>query len=132
MGLGAHLFTFDKKWSSVICVENYQAGIATTEDYSNATRLAMNTEINSKTGNCSNGLSNGGSGSLEEKIDTSITGNAHLAWEFMDPFMNSKGRHDLISRSEEDLAGIVSIERDLLLFPSNSTEGTNGDALACL
>jgi hypothetical protein len=70
-------------------------------------------------------------GALEANINSNIIGNAHIAWQSVDPQMDSKGYHPIWGRSVEDLTGVFSIQKFIQLW-SNSTPGeVSVDWLPC-
>ena len=115
--------------SDVLSIRNYGAGASVTEAYSNSQKLERITEINAR----SFGPSGQGCepGALEASINSNIIGKAHIAWQSIDPWPNSKGHHVLLGRSVEDLAGVFSIQKFIQLW-SNSTPGeVSVDWLPC-
>ncbi|MDD1753192.1 MAG: hypothetical protein LUQ38_08920 [Methanotrichaceae archaeon] len=106
----------------VICVKNYQVGASITEAYGNFEYLNKETQIVSRT---YNGTEDCGEDCreraiLEASISSEGIGQAHLAWQSMNPIHGDKGHHALIGRSVEEMTGVFSIEKLIQLWP-NST-----------
>ena len=115
--------------SDVITIKNYESGAVMTESYTDAEHLNRNTQI--RTGayaNSSGGLSRGG---LEASISSNVIGNAHIAWQSVDPAVSVKGRHPLIGRSVEDLTGVFSIEKFIQLWSDSQPGEISVDWLPC-
>ncbi|NPV61226.1 MAG: hypothetical protein HPY61_01100 [Methanotrichaceae archaeon] len=106
------------KNEEVLCVKNYEAGASVTEAYRDFESLDKETEVVSRTypdwpGNAS----------LEVSINSYVFGNAHIAWQSRDSLPDQKGRHDLYSRSVEDLSGAFSIQKFIQLWSNSSIYG---------
>jgi len=115
--------------SDVLTIKNYESGAVMTESYTDAEHLNRNTQI--RTGayaNSSGGLSRGG---LEASISSNVIGNAHIAWQSVDPAVSVKGRHPLIGRSVEDLTGVFSIEKFIQLWSDSQPGEISVDWLPC-
>lgn len=104
----------DQKWESKLCVQNYDTGESFTEMYSDAEHLEMNTNVRTSTSE--------EGGGIEASINSNVIGRAHISWRSVDPQADSHGRHAEWGRSVEDLVGVFTIEKFVLLW-SNSTPG---------
>jgi len=114
----------------VICVKNYDAGASITEAYGNFEYLDKETQLASRTynsaeycgddcrGDCGDDCSE--RAILEASISSGVIGQAHLAWQSMDPAHEDEAHHAFIGRSVEELTGVFSIEKFIQLW-SNST-----------
>jgi hypothetical protein len=113
----------DQKYRDELFVKNYDAGASVTESYRDAEHLEKQTAI--KTASYGTGCAGGqcgAVGSLEASINSNVIGRAHIAWESVDPKADPKGHHAVLGRSIEDLVGVFSIQKFILLW-SNSTPG---------
>lgn len=118
---------------NTICVKNYDAGASFTESYRDFEHLERETEIESRSYNTSNNLSDftSGNASLEVRVRSNVQGKAHIAWQSRDILPDRMGRHATYSRASEDLTGVFNIEKFIQLW-SNSTLGSTGtDWLPC-
>ena len=123
----------------VICVKNYQAGASITEAYGNFEYLDKDTELVSRTYNTTEdckedcGEDCTRRAILEASMSSEVIGQAHLAWQSMDPIPQSNTHRALIGRSVQDLTGVFSIEKFIQLW-SNSTaaNSTSVEWLSCL
>ncbi len=110
----------------VICVKNYEAGASITEAYGNFEYLDKDTQIVSRIYNCREDCRDdrrddcGERAILEGNVNSEVIGQAHLAWQSMDPNHKNSAQHALIGRSVEELTGVFSIEKFIQLW-SNST-----------
>jgi hypothetical protein len=110
----------------VICVKNYEAGASITEAYGNFEYLDKETQMVSRTYDSreDRGVDCGEDcrerAILEASINSEVIGQAHLAWQSMDPIHENSVHHALIGRSVEDHTGVFSIEK-FIQFWSNST-----------
>jgi hypothetical protein len=113
----------NQKYRDELFVKNYDAGASVTESYSDAEHLEKQTAIKTASYNapCAGGQFEG-VGSLEASINSNVIGNAHIAWESVDPKADGKGHRAVLGRSVEDLAGVFSIQKFIQLW-SNSTPG---------
>lgn len=109
-----------------LCVKNYDAGASITESYTDFESLQKDTQIVSKSRR--NSTDNA---VLEANINSEVIGNAHIAWQSVNPALNSWGRHMVLSRSFEDVTGVFSIAKFLQLWSNSTIEGTSIDWLPC-
>jgi hypothetical protein len=118
----------------VICVKNYQAGASITEAYRDFEHLDKETQMVSRIyddpGDCREDCRE--RAILAASISSEVIGQAHLAWQSMDPICKNTAHHALIGRNVEDLTGVFSIEKFIQLW-SNSTAAneTSLNWLAC-
>lgn len=110
----------------VLTVKNYDTGATMTEAYTDTEKLERNTEV--KTGS---GADTSGGGFLEANINSNVIGNAHIAWQSVDPSPDRKGHHAILGRSIEDLTGIFSIEKFIQLWSNSSPGEVSVDWLPC-
>jgi len=110
----------------VLTVNNYNTVATMTEAYTNTERLDSNTEV--RTGSSSDPC-NGSS--LEASINSNVIGQAHIAWQSVDPSPNSKGHHAVYGRSIDDLTGVFSIEKFIQLWSGSSPGEVSVDWLPC-
>ncbi len=108
------------KNQDVLCVKNYEAGASLSEAYTDFEYLNKDTEVKSQSIQ-----NNTGSAALEARMNSEVIGNAQLVWQSFIPYVDDKGRHTMLSRTEENLTGVFSIERFIELS-SNSTFGLLG------
>jgi hypothetical protein len=126
----------------VLSIKNYENGASMTEAYTDIEKLSRNTEISTRSyvtnssvtdsaeeGTTCPGCSSGGS--LEASINSNVIGNAHIAWQSVDPSITIKGRHPLIGRSVEDLTGVFSIEKFIQLWAGSQPGEISVDWLPC-
>ncbi len=59
---------------------------------------------------------------LEVNINSNVVGKAHVAWQSRDVMPGTSGRHAVYGLATEDLTGVFSIEKFIMLW-SNSTIG---------
>jgi hypothetical protein len=107
----------------ILSVKNYDAGASFAEEYTDIEHLERNTEINSRT------ISS--AGSLEASINSNVIGKARIAWQSTDPGVSIKGRHPLLGRSVEDLTGVFSIEKFIILWSGSRPGEISVDWLPC-
>ena len=108
------------KNEDTLCVQNYNAGASLAEAYTDFEYLNKNTEVVSKS---SENLT--GSAVLAARINSEVIGNAQLVWQSLIPNADLTGRHAVLSRNEENLTGVFSIEKFIQLS-SNNTLGVSG------
>jgi hypothetical protein len=115
--------------NDVLATRNYDVGASITAAYTDIEQLERNTLINTRSFEPScRGCS---PGTLEASINSNIIGNAHIAWQSVDPQPDSKGHHPIWGRRVEDLTGVFSIQKFIQLW-SNSTPGeVSVDWLPC-
>jgi hypothetical protein len=70
---------------------------------------------------------------LEAKINSNVIGMAHIGWLSRDPLADPqlKGRHAEYGRSVEDLTGVFSIEKFILLWGNSTCGAVSVDWLPC-
>jgi hypothetical protein len=109
---------------NTLCIKNYDAGASVTESYTDFEHLDKVTEVVSRSFNTSNnGNDNSrGNGSLEVNMNSNVVGKAHIAWQSRDVMPGTSGRHAVYGLATEDLTGVFSIEKFIMLW-SNSTLG---------
>ncbi len=109
-----------------ICVKNYDAGASITESYTDFEYLNKDTQIvsRSRRNSTDNAV-------LEANINSEVIGNAHIAWQSINPAINSLGRHIVLSKSSEDVTGVFSIAKFLQLWSNSTIEGASIDWLPC-
>lgn len=110
----------------VLTVKNCDTGATMTEAYTGTEKLERNTEV--RTGSYP-GTSGGGS--LEASINSNVIGNAHIAWQSVDPNPDAKGHHKFLGRSIEDLTGVFSIEKFIQLWSGSQPGEVSVDWLPC-
>jgi len=125
----------------ILTVKNYDTGASFTEAYTDIEHLERNTEINSRayaqaspsesSGSDGIGRTISPAGGLEASINSNVIGKAHIAWQSVDPSVSIKGRHPLLGRSVEDLTGVFSIEKFILLWSGSSPGEISVDWLPC-
>ena len=124
----------------ILTVKNYETGASLTESYTDIEHLERNTEVNTRTYGTDSSASDangadagspaGGAGGLEASINSNVIGKAHIAWQSFDP-SSSKGRHQLLGRSVEDLTGVFSIEKFIQLWSGSRPGEISVDWLPC-
>ncbi len=117
--------------SDVHFAKNYEAGASLTEAYNNREELDRNTKVNTRFYGSEAGCSVAGQGSLEASISSNVIGQTHIAWQSVDPMIDSKGRHRLLGRSVEDLTGVFSVEMFIQLWSNSSPGQVSVDWLPC-
>ena len=115
----------------ILFIKNYEAGASLTEAYNNIEKLDRNTEVNTRSYGSDASCSIAGQGSLEASISSNVIGQAHIAWQSVDTMPDSKGRHRLLGRSEEDLTGVFSVEKFIQLWSNSSPGQVSVDWLPC-
>lgn len=121
----------------ILAVKNYESGAVLVEEYSNAEHLDMQTEVKTRgpgpnsTAYDGSGRAIGQAGGLEASINSNVIGTAHIAWQSFDPIPSSKGRHQLIGRSVEDLTGVFTIEKFIQLWSDSRPGEISVDWLPC-
>lgn len=110
-----------------LCIKNYDAGASVTESYTDFEHLDKQTEVVSRSLNTSHNENDNsrGNATLEVNINSNVIGKAHVAWQSRDVMPGTSGRHAVYSLATEDLTGVFSIEKFILLR-SNSTIGIVG------
>ena len=119
--------------SNYLCIKNYDAGASVTESYSVFDHLEKETEINSRSFHPS-GIkddSSRGNATLEARIASSLIGKAHIAWQSKDVKSGPYGRHAVYGLVQEDLIGVLSIERFIHLSSNDSYGFSGTDWLPC-
>jgi len=126
--------------TDALAVKNYDSGAVFVESYSGVEHLDRDTEVMTKSYgiNSTNadaydayGRSAGQAGGLEASISSNVIGSAHIAWQSFDPALSSKGRHELLGRSVEDLTGVFSIEKFIQLWSNSSPGEISVDWMPC-
>ena len=112
-----------------LAVMNYDSGASLSEEYSNVERLERETQV--RTGAFAAGASGSNGGGLEASINSNVIGTAHIGWQSYDPAPDSRGRHQLLGRSVEDLTGVFSIEKFIQLWSNSSPGEISVDWLPC-
>jgi hypothetical protein len=129
----------------ILTVKNYDTGASLTESYTDIEHLERNTEVNTRAYGTDSSASDangadagsqgispaGGAGGLEASISSNVIGKAHIAWQSFDPSVSSKGRHQLLGRSVEDLTGVFSIEKFIQLWSGSRPGEISVDWLPC-
>ena len=125
----------------ILTVKNYDTGASLTESYTDIEHLDRNTQVNTRAYGTDSSASDangadagspaGGTGGLEASINSNVIGKAHIAWQSFDPSVSSKGYHQLIGRSVEDLTGVFSIEKFIQLWSGSRPGEISVDWLPC-
>jgi hypothetical protein len=125
----------------ILTVKNYDTGASLTESYTDIEHLERNTQVNTRAYGTDSSASDangvdaispaGEAGGLEASINSNVIGKAHIAWQSFDPSVSSKGRHQLIGRSVEDLTGVFSIEKFIQLWSGSRPGEISVDWLPC-
>ena len=129
----------------ILTVRNYDTGASLTESYTDIEHLERNTEVNSRVygtksaASDANGADAGSpasgagspAGGLEASINSNVIGKAHIAWQSFHPSVSSKGRHQLLGRSVEDLTGVFSIDKFIQLWSDSRPGEISVDWLPC-
>ncbi len=133
MPLGFYTAMNNAEQKEVLCVKNYDTGVAMTESYTDFEKLDRNTEVRTGSGSPDAGAcgGTGGGGFLEASINSNVIGNAHIAWQSVDPNPDSKGHHQILGRSIEDLTGVFSIEKFIQLWANSRPGEISVDWLPC-
>lgn len=130
MPLGFYMAMNNADQKEVLCVKNYDTGATMTEAYTDIEHLERNTEVKTRSGDLGCSDASGG-GALEASINSNVIGNAHIAWQSVDPNPDSRGRHPIIGRSIEDLTGVFSIEKFIQLWADSQPGEISVDWLPC-
>ncbi len=115
----------------LLSTQNYETGASMTEAYTDFEKLNRNTEVVTRSYASDQSCAGCGSGGLEASINSQVIGNAHIAWQSVDPATDNKGRHQLLGRSVEDLTGIFSIEKFIQLWSASRPGEISVDWLPC-
>jgi hypothetical protein len=117
----------------ILCVKNYDAGVSVTEAYTNFEHLEKDTQVVSRSYNTSRDEKDytRGNASLEAHIDSSVIGNAHIAWQSQDLMPELKGRHAVYSRAADDVTGVFNIEKFIQLWSNSTLTDSNLEWLPC-
>jgi hypothetical protein len=130
----------------ILTVKNYDTGASLTEAYTDIEHLERNTQVNTgaygtqSSASDANGTDAGSNSfrpagnqasGLEASINSNVIGKAHIAWQSIDPNVSSKGRHQLLGRSVEDLTGVFSIEKFIQLWSDSRPGEISVDWLPC-
>jgi len=110
----------DMKTESILCVKNYQAGTAITENYYDFEHLDKETKIVSRT-NKPNGTPMINP-SMEASINSNVEGRARIGWISADPTSSNTMHHLNYARNIEELVGVFSVEMFITLW-RNATPG---------
>ncbi len=123
----------DMENQDLLCVKNYDAGVSVTESYTNFEHLEKDTQVVSRSYNTSRNEKDytRGNASLEAHIDSSVIGNARIAWQSRDLMPDLIGRHALYSRAAEDLTGVFNIEKFIQLWSNSTLKNSNLEWLPC-
>jgi hypothetical protein len=146
MPLGFDVAMNNAGQKDILTVKNYDTGASLTEAYTDIEHLERNTQVNTRAYGTksvaseangadadSRSFSSAGSqaGGLEASINSNVIGKAHIAWYSFDPTTTSKGRHQLLGRSVEDLTGVFSIEKFIQLWSDSRPGEISVDWLPC-
>jgi hypothetical protein len=134
MPIGFYNSMNNQKYRDLLFVKNYDAGASVTESYNDAEHLEEQTNIKtSSTGaGCQSGEPCGGFGFLEASINSNVIGQAHIAWQSVDPKANTKERHSILGRSIEDLTGVFSIQKFIQLWANSTPDEISVDWMPCI
>lgn len=130
MPLGFYMAMNNAEQKEVLCVKNYDTGATMTEAYTDFEQLERNTEVRTRSGGSEGSAASGG-GALEASINSNVIGTAHIAWQSVDPNPDSKGHHQILGRSIEDLTGVFSIEKFIQLWANSQPGEISVDWLPC-
>lgn len=116
-----------------LCVKNYDAGASVTESYKNFEHLQKDTQVVSRSYNASINEKDRtrGNASLEVRIDSSVIGEAHIAWQSKEPEPDLLGRHATYSRTVDDMTGVFNLEKFIQLWSNSTLGSTRLDWLPC-
>lgn len=131
MPLGFYTAMNNAEQKEVLCVKNYDTGATLTESYTDFEQLDRNTEVRTRSGGPVADACGGGGGALEASINSNVIGNAHIAWQSVDPNPDGKGHHQVLGRSIEDLTGVFSIEKFIQLWADSRPGEISVDWLPC-
>ena len=117
----------------ILSVKNYDAGVSVTEAYTNFEHLEKDTQVVSRSYNTSRNEKDytRGNASLEAHIDSSVIGNAHIAWQSRDLMPDLMGRHAFYSRAGDDMTGIFNIEKFIQLWSNSTLKDSSLEWLPC-
>jgi hypothetical protein len=115
--------TYDRKWSDLLCVKNYDAGAVLTEAYNQAEYLQKSTEVGSMGNLSANGL--------QAQISSKVIGSAHIGWYSRETEPGETGRYIQIGRSREDLTGVFSIDKYIEIMQNSTNLGLSTQWLPC-
>ena len=121
----------------IFTIKNYDTGAILTESYADIEHLERNTQVNTMSNGTNSAASDGNadagsfSGGLEASINSNVIGKAHIAWQSFDPIISSKGRHQFLGRSVEDLTGVFSLEKFIQLWSGSRPGEISVDWLPC-
>jgi hypothetical protein len=115
--------TYDRKWTDVLCVRNYDAGAVVTEAYSQAEHLQKSTEVRT--------VGNATKNALEIQISSQVIGVAHIGWVSKETRPNGKGRYLEIGRGVEDLTGTFNIDKYIQLLQNSTDSEQMTDWIPC-
>lgn len=134
MPIGFYNSMNNQKYRDFLFVKNYDAGASVTESYNDAEHLEKQTEIKTSSAGaaCQSEGSCSGSGFLEASMNSNIIGQAHIAWQSVDPIAGTKGRHSVLGRSIEDLTGVFSIQKFILLWANSTPDEMSIDWMPCV
>lgn len=121
----------DQMYMNILFIKNYDAGASVTESYNDADEKA-NVETSSTGAVCQSSRPCGDLGFLEASINSNVIGQAHIAWQSVDPRADTKGRHSILSRSIEDLTGVFSIQKFVLLWANSTPSEISVDWMPCI
>jgi hypothetical protein len=134
--------TYDEKWISKLCTQNYYIGAVAVEMYTHAEHLQKNTEVKTRRDcgvweNCDDNADDctgcgDCTGALEANFNSNIIGVAHIGWLSRDVSTNCKGRHYEYGRSVEDMTGVFSIEKFIQLWGNGTCGTVQVEWLPCL
>jgi hypothetical protein len=114
---------YDRKWSDMLCVKNYDDGAVLTESYYQAEHLQKSTEIGSMGNLSANGL--------QAQISSKVIGSARIGWSSGETEPGEKGRYIQIGRSREDLTGVFSIDKYIEIMQNSTNLGLRTQWLPC-
>lgn len=115
---------------NLLCVKNYQAGVVFVESYTNFEHLEKDTTVVSRNPRSRDQFETNES-ALDATINSNVIGRARLSWRSLDPVTNSRGRHNLLGSTAEDLTGVFSINKLIQLW-SNSSMTDSIEWLPCI
>ncbi len=134
MSIGFSKSMNDKMYRNSLFIKNYDSRASVTESYNDAEHLdeRANIETSSTGAVCQSSRPCGGSGLLEASINSNVIGQAHIAWQSVDPRADTKGRHSILGRSIEDLTGVFSIQKFVLLWANSTPSEISVDWIPCI
>lgn len=112
---------YAQKWNSDICVKSYSEGALLINDYNSAERLAEYTSVEARSSGT--GCASNGPAGITAELSANVSGRLHSVSESIDAIPDNKGRHAVLSRNIQDVAGIFTVDRFIQLW-SNSTVGS--------